>query len=324
MFKCLKCGEGTTLPVCERCGFVFEKNSNIFNLTNDPNIQIKEGNIDKYIGYDNIGEFYSGKYWYKISNRDYAIGKKLSSIINNGTLLDLACGDGFITLPTAKHGAKIIAADISKKMLSLLIQKAEYNSINLDNVNICRMNALNIQLEDNSVEFTIANGVLHLISNPQKVISELYRVLKADGKLISLNDTPGRKSFNNVEENKKYFALVNEFYNRYWELLEIEQIQPRKYSWKFDKTSEFNKLFKDKIVIELNFSESKTISLEDGFLYRLGGRGFSDQVAVPEKQHYIAYKKVIDELSKKHGRDFIKIEHHGVEESIQVEIYEKK
>ena len=33
-------------------------------------------------------------------------------------------------------------------------------------------------LADESVDTVVANGVLHLISNPEKVIKEIWRVLK--------------------------------------------------------------------------------------------------------------------------------------------------
>lgn len=46
------------------------------------------------------------------------------------------------------------------------------------------MNAYYTPLADNSVDIVIENAMLHLVDNPGKVISEIVRVLKPDGKLI--------------------------------------------------------------------------------------------------------------------------------------------
>ncbi len=323
MFRCLKCKKRTNLPICEECGFRFEENNMIFNLTYDPNMQINDETLEKYIGFDDIGELYKGKYWYEITNRDYAIGKELANIINNGILLDLACGDGSITLPIAKFGTKVIATDISKKMLSLLIKKAKYNSINLRNVSICRMNALNIQLMNDSVDFVVANGLLHLISNPNKVISEIYRVLKPGGKVIELNGGPGNKEYKEIDENKEYFSLLNEFRDRYWELLNIDHINKQKLSWEFNKSKEYEKIFGNKLVYDIDFTEERTISLEEDFIHRFARKGFSSQATVPEKNHMIIYNKVINEFLTKYGKDFMNIKQYRHEKSIRIEMYEK-
>ena len=63
-------------------------------------------------------------------------------------------------------------------MLCLLQQKADSHKISLDTVTLCRMNALEIPLAMESVDTVVADSVLHLISNPQKVIAEILRVLK--------------------------------------------------------------------------------------------------------------------------------------------------
>ncbi len=72
------------------------------------------------------------------------------------------------------------------------------------------MNALEIPLTDNSIDTVVANSVLHLISNPEKVISEIYRVLKKGGKFICKDDRPG-KGFDNTFDNTKYLEILNFF-----------------------------------------------------------------------------------------------------------------
>lgn len=107
------------------------------------------------------------------------------------------------------------------------------------------MNALEIPLTDGSVDTVVANSVLHLISNPEKVVSEIYRVLKIGGKFICIDDAPGQKRDNDFD-NTKYYEIVNYIYGEYWNKLGDHQIRPKKYSWKFNREAVCDKIFKGK------------------------------------------------------------------------------
>ncbi len=73
------------------------------------------GDGDKYIGYEHIGESYSGNRKYIIEERDRLFANEISAMTENGIFLDLGCGDGCFTVPCASNGTKIIAGDISNK-----------------------------------------------------------------------------------------------------------------------------------------------------------------------------------------------------------------
>ena len=124
MYKCLKCGNPTTLPVCTNCGYEFESKDGIYILTDAPDINLDDSKGDKYIGYESIGKYYSGGYWDEAMERLRIRGKAVSDIVGDGLLLELACGDGQITIPSAENGCRIIAGDISRGMLSILKEKA--------------------------------------------------------------------------------------------------------------------------------------------------------------------------------------------------------
>jgi len=197
-------------------------------LSDMPDI-VTDGSADKYIGYEYIGEHYSGNRKYLIEERDALFAKEVTKLTQDGTFLDLACGDGCFTVPCASFGTKIIAGDISNTMLSILRKKAEYNTISFDRLTLCRMNALDIPLEDESIDTVVANSVLHLISNPKKVVSEIYRVLKNGGAFICKDDRPGRNT-DNVFDNSKYNEIVNVMYSAYWAKLREQNIEPKKYT----------------------------------------------------------------------------------------------
>ena len=201
MFICPKCHCSMSLPICS-CGYSVPNFDGIWQLSDAPDA-VKTGDGDLYIGYEEIGEAYSGNRKYIIEEADGLVAREISELTGNGVFLDLACGDGCLTLPCAQSGTKIIAGDISNKMLGILKDRAQHLSISLDNVTLCRINALNIPIADESADTVAANSVLHLISNPQKVLDEIHRVLKTGGAFVCLDDAPGRQDDEN-EDNSLY------------------------------------------------------------------------------------------------------------------------
>jgi hypothetical protein len=100
MFTCPKCKLKIDLPICKFCGNEITNRNNIWQLSDMPDI-VTEGDGDKYIGYEYIGESYSGKRKYLIEERDYLFAKEIYELTGDGIFLDLACGDGCFTIPCA-------------------------------------------------------------------------------------------------------------------------------------------------------------------------------------------------------------------------------
>lgn len=319
MFKCPKCGNSYEIPTCQ-CGYTVCQNKKIWQLSDAPDI-VLDGEGDKYIGYEHIGENYTGsKKKYKIEEKDYKIAEKVAELTGEGIFLDLACGNGYLAVPVASFNTKVIAGDISNTMLSILMEKAEINDISLNNVTACRMNALDIPIEDNSISCVTANSVLHLISNPTKVIEEIKRVLKADGVFICLADAPAREKCPEYD-NSLCNEIVHEFYNTYWKKLIKRDIHPTKYSWKFDRNDVCCRLFKnvEKDIIKYDREYSRTI--KEGFLTRIWNRGFSDQVAVPRDIHDEVILEVYEEIASKYGSQFSDVKFRGRENDIVLTKY---
>jgi len=112
-------------------------------------------------------------------------------IINNWVLsgsgsrgLDIACGTGRLTLSLAQRCEKVIAVDISAKMLA--IAQEMYYHRGVTNVTFQRVNGRKLSFSENTFDTIICFNFLHLIPNDQKCefMSEFYRVLKPGGKLI--------------------------------------------------------------------------------------------------------------------------------------------
>lgn len=321
MFICPKCRHRMTLPACSHCGCTIPQKDNIWQLTDAPDM-VTEGDGDKYIGYEHIGESYSGNRKYLLEERNVLFAKEISAINGDGIFLDLACGDGCFTVPCAQNGLKIIAGDISNAMMRILQARAEHNHISLENVTLCRMNALDIPLADESIDTVVANSMLHLLSNPQRVISEIHRVLKKGGSFVCQDDQPGKSRYYEAD-NRKYHEILNAFYGGYWDKLMAQGIRPKKYSWKFDRASLCDSLFsrKEEKLIERGAPYKE--ALQDGFLPRFTGRGFSDQTCVPKDVHDKAIEELMAEAMQKYGEDFGSTPFHGIEEDMLITIYKK-
>jgi SAM-dependent methyltransferase len=321
MFICPSCKNQYTLPICPICGYAPAVLNDVWQLTDAPDIVI-DGEGDKYIGYEYIGENYSGNRKYVLEYPNVLFAKEISRLTGDGIFLDLGCGDGCFTVPAAQNGTKVIAADISNNMLQILKQKASHNNISLENVIMCRMNALNIDLADNTVDSVVSNSVLHLISRPDKVISEIYRVLKPNGSFIFKDDRPGVKR-DTPFDNSKYNNIVNELYSLYWNLLAEHDVRPKKYSWKFDREAICGGLFnsKEEIIIPVQIEYSN--KLKDGFLPRFLGRGFSDQVDVPANLHNEILAAAVEQIKQKHGENFDETAFYGIEPDIVMTVYRK-
>ena len=320
MFICPKCKRKMALPECS-CGHKVEVRNGIWQLSLMPNI-VKSGDGDKYIGYEDIGEAYSGNRKYIIEEGDALFAAEVSALTGDGIFLDLACGDGCFTVPCAANGTHIIAGDISNRMLSILQEKAMRNNILLENVTLCRMNALDIPLSDESINVVVANSVLHLISNPEKVVDEIYRVLKKGGMFLCLDDIPGKNDAEHFD-NSHYFEIQNLMYGEYWRRLGELGIKPIKYRWHFDRAAVCDELFSSKKEKLIKRDGSYEVLLRDGFLPRFCGRGFSDQTDVPKDIHYEVIDSLMGEFKEKYGDDFAAVPFRGMYDDILITIYTK-
>jgi ubiquinone/menaquinone biosynthesis C-methylase UbiE len=238
----------------------------------------------------------------------------------------MACGGGSYSVPVLLNGTRVIAADISGVMLGLLREKAIYNNADMTKLTICRMNAYKIPLSDNSVDCAMANSVLHLLSNPQKAIDELYRVIKPGGCLILGVNSPAIDNKNNSkidEINKPFCYAENNFHHCYWQKAHDMGYHRTEHSWHFDQYAACKELFTRTYEIKIDFYEKRTEILEDYFLYRMGGKGFSDQQGVPDEIHNKIFNETIEDMKKSKSNDFEKLEATFITNGITLQVFKK-
>ena len=108
----------------------------------------------------------------------------LEPLANGMTVLDLGCGAGMDTMIAARTvgpSGKAIGIDMTDAMVNKARQACAEGG--LANVEIKNGLAHALDVEDESVDIVISNGVINLCPNKERVLAELYRVLKPGGRL---------------------------------------------------------------------------------------------------------------------------------------------
>lgn len=100
------------------------------------------------------------------------------------TVLDLGCGSGVDTLLAAQRvgpRGRVIGIDLAEPMVRRA--RAACAQAGLGNVEIQRCPAHQLDLDDESVDVVLSNGVINLCPDKEQVLREVHRVLRSGGRL---------------------------------------------------------------------------------------------------------------------------------------------
>lgn len=97
-------------------------------------------------------------------------------------VLDCGAGTGELSLAASDNAESVLCTDLSKNMLKQAQRKAR--ALGADNIEFAARNIFDLQEPDDTYDVVIAGNVLHLLTNPQGAVKEMYRVLKPGGKLL--------------------------------------------------------------------------------------------------------------------------------------------
>jgi len=124
--------------------------------------------------------------------------EKLSSIAA-GRVLDIGTGRGdFVELldTNLKDYTEIIGIDSSEKAI-----EAAGERFNSENIKFITMDACNLNFEDESFDTVCISNTLHHLEEPNKILDEMKRVLKPEGRFIISEmfcDNQNEKQLNHV------------------------------------------------------------------------------------------------------------------------------
>ena len=131
---------------------------------------------DRFAGVYDLAESINGSVYTEmrdITRRRIPAGAKV---------LDCGAGTGELSLAASDNADSVLCTDLSKNMLKQAQRKAR--ALGADNIEFAARNIFDLQDPDDTYDVVIAGNVLHLLTNPQGAVKEMYRVLKPGGKLL--------------------------------------------------------------------------------------------------------------------------------------------
>ncbi len=114
-----------------------------------------------------------------------ALAEALIKVLNYRVVADLGAGEGTLAQLLAQRAEKVIAVDISPKMVAFGQQLAEKNG--LANLEFRIGDIEEPPIEDNSLDLAVLSQALHHAARPQRAIDAAFRILKPGGRLIVLD-----------------------------------------------------------------------------------------------------------------------------------------
>lgn len=128
-------------------------------------------------------DFYAPVYnlFMGINKKNYEqIYQKIRKAILKKQVLEIATGTGLVAKNTAQSAKKYIATDFSEQML-YQAQKGK----KIENLYFMKADACVLPFQNHSFDVVIITNALHIMPDPEKVLSEIRRVLKPRGILIA-------------------------------------------------------------------------------------------------------------------------------------------
>jgi ubiquinone/menaquinone biosynthesis C-methylase UbiE/biotin operon repressor len=114
-----------------------------------------------------------------------ALAEALIKVMNYDVVADLGAGEGTLSQLLAQRAKKVIAVDISPKMVEF--GQALALSHGLGNLEFRLGEIEDVPIETKTVDLAILSQALHHAEEPSRALSEAYRILKPGGRLLILD-----------------------------------------------------------------------------------------------------------------------------------------
>ncbi len=114
-----------------------------------------------------------------------ALAEALIKVLNYRVVADLGAGEGTLAQLLAQRAEKVIAVDLSPKMVEFGQSLAAQNG--LANLEYRLGDIEDPPIENNSLDLAVLSQALHHAERPQRALDAAFRILKPGGRLIVLD-----------------------------------------------------------------------------------------------------------------------------------------
>jgi len=132
--------------------------------------------IDKPLSYEEKRKF-------RYSLQDYMNDAFHFGEYKNNLVLDLGCGSGIDSVEFARHGAKVVSADLTKKATRLTKQLFIKSKQSGD---VIQASATHLPFRELIFDCVYTFGVLHHIPDVEDALAEIRRILRIRGVLLAM------------------------------------------------------------------------------------------------------------------------------------------
>jgi len=114
-----------------------------------------------------------------------AWSRALGLLLPEIDVADLGCGDGYLTMETARWARRVIAVDRSAEVLARGRDLAKRRK--LTNITWKRGDIERLPIKDESVDLALLSQALHHAEHPRVALSEASRILRSGGRILVLD-----------------------------------------------------------------------------------------------------------------------------------------
>lgn len=128
-------------------------------------------------------------------------------------VVDLACGEGYGSNLMADHAKEVTGIDISPNTIESANKKYKKNNL------VFKVgSATNTLLSDQSIDVVISFETIEHLTEHDKMMNEIKRILKNEGILII--STPDKQNYSDIPQYKNPFHVKELYLNEFKELMQ--------------------------------------------------------------------------------------------------------
>jgi ubiquinone/menaquinone biosynthesis C-methylase UbiE len=146
---------------------------------------------------------------------------KLGRVQPHDRVLDVATGPGFIALLFAEHAQHVTGIDLTRALLTKA--KAFQHERGIKNVNFLEGDGEFLPFAEGTFDLVTCHKAFHHFPRPERVLAEIYRVLKSGGRLV-LGDTLSSEDLEKSELHNRLERMRDASHVKMYPLSELRKL----------------------------------------------------------------------------------------------------